>query len=350
MFKKLIVSFIGILLAFPFVALTVFADEVKDGATPEVNAAVKDEVKSEVKPADTSVKCGFTLPDEKTYSAQLIAIRRKLRVEPGETFRVKIFMKNTGTMPWLSNINTCMGPKMSLGTKREQDRNSVFYELGLRGWEGSNRIAMDQLQVDPGEIASFTFHGKAGKSANVYKEYFAPVLKDIQWIDGAEFSFDVIVGDPKDSAIDLRKKLAYSNSSGSVSVINLNAEKKVLVDLSEQRMKVMLGDYQVKEFKISTGAAKTPTPVGETKILLKQYVRVGHKPPHYIMPRFQMFTSGGAGFHALPSLGNDGGVFWTEARNHIGIPVSHGCIRLLPEDADWLYEFTDVGDRVAVQR
>lgn len=62
-----------------------------------------------------------------------------------------------------------------------------------------------------------------------------------------------------------------------------------------------------------------------------------------------MFRPSGYGLHALPSLGNDGGIFWTEALTHIGIPVSHGCVRILPEDAIWLYDFTEIGDTVTVQ-
>ena len=293
--------------------------------------------------------CGFEAPDDKTYGAQLVAVRRQLRVNTNENFRVKVFMKNTGSMPWFANKSTCLGPKASLGTDNERDHESVFYEEGLDGWESYNRVAMDQYRTNPGEIASFTFIAKAGSRADVYKEYFAPVMKDIQWIDDARFSFDVMVGDTGDRASDIRKKMTYATVSGSVSDIDLSAEKVVVVDLSEQNLYIKLGDYVVRKFRVSTGAAATPTPVGETSIFLKQHVRVGNKPPHYVMPKFQMFRAGGYGFHALPSLGGDGGIFWTEARNHIGIPVSHGCVRLLPEDADWLFDFTDIGTKVIVQ-
>lgn len=294
--------------------------------------------------------CGFEVPEEKTYGAQIISIRRQLRVEPGETFRVKVFMKNTGSMPWFSNKSECLGPKMSLGTDRDRDRDSYFYDENLKGWEGTNRIGMDQYRTDPGQIASFTFWAQAGKNADVYKEYLTPVLKDIQWIDDAQFSFDVMIGDTGETATDVRKKLSFAGISGSVSSIDLNAPKTLTVDVSEQNLYVYLGDVEVRKFRISSGAPSTPTPISENAIFLKQWVRVGSKPPHYIMPRFMMFRAGGYGFHALPSLGGDGGVFWTEARNHIGSPVSHGCVRLLPEDADWLYDFADIGTQVIIQR
>jgi lipoprotein-anchoring transpeptidase ErfK/SrfK len=298
--------------------------------------------------------CGFEVPDDKVYDAEVVAIRRKLRVETDEDFRVKVFIKNTGNMPWFSEDSKCLGPRLHLGTDKVRDRESALYASTLEGisdtnWEGSNRIGMDQLRTNPGEIASFTFWSKAPSEPDVLKEYFTPVVKDLQWIDNAQFSFELMVGDTGENSADLRKKISYANTSGSVSDIDLNADRLVLVDLSEQQMYVYLGDILVRQFSVSTGAAATPTPVGTTQISLKQEVRVGGKAPHYIMPYFQMFRAGGYGLHALPSLGNDGGVFWTEALSHLGIPVSHGCVRIGPDDAKWLFYFTEIGDTVTVQ-
>jgi lipoprotein-anchoring transpeptidase ErfK/SrfK len=158
-----------------------------------------------------------------------------------------------------------------------------------------------------------------------------------------------MIGDTGENMTDLRKKMLYASTSGPVTALNLNGEKKLLVDLSDQKLFIMLDGQVIREFRVSTGGYKTPTPKGDYTIKLKQEVRVSGKAPHYIMPKFMWFREGGYGFHALPSLGSDGGVFWTEAKDHIGRPVSHGCIRLLPEDADFLYEFTDLGTKVTVQ-
>lgn len=323
------------------------SEETTETADTKVTAEAT--ISSEPEEVEEDV-CGFNVPEEKTYGAQLIAVRRKLRVMPEEEFRVKVFFKNTGSMPWFANKSSCLGPKISLGTERDRDRASIFYAEGLAGWEGSNRVGMDQFRADPGEIASFTFYGKAPGEADVLKEYWSVIAKDIQWMDEAQFSFETMVGDSGESAADLRKKMAYANTSGSVSWIDLNAEKSIHVDLSEQKLHVRLGDLSIREFRVSTGAAATPTPKGETKLILKQEVRVGAKPPHYIMPKYMMFRAGGYGFHSLPSLGRaNSGVFWTEARSHIGIPVSHGCIRLLPEDAEWLFSFSDIGTKVVIE-
>ena len=127
-----------------------------------------------------------------------------------------------------------------------------------------------------------------------------------------------------------------------------SGDKKIVIDVSEQNMYLKLGDITVKRFRVSTGKASTPTPIGTTYIQFKQNVRVAASRPHYIMPLFMQFRKGGYGIHALPSLANDRGVFWTEALNHIGSPRSHGCVRLLPDDATFTYEFAEVGTPVQV--
>ena len=94
----------------------------------------------------------------------------------------------------------------------------------------------------------------------------------------------------------------------------------------------------------STGAYDTPTPRGNYKILNKQELRIGGAAPHYRMPFWQGWRTDGYGIHGLPYLGaNDGGWFWKEAENHIGIPVSHGCIRTPDRDAETLHGFTVIG-------
>lgn len=301
----------------------------------------------------TDPSCVYEVPkEEESILAEFITVRNKLRVEEGDDFRVKVFLKNTGNTPWFSSNSTCSGNKISLGTDKERNRNSRFYSKikeDDNNWEAKNRVGMDQEIVKPGEIASFTFWSEAGDDAEVYKEYFTPVVNNSVWLDNSQFSFYVMVGDTGEDKSDIRKKMLYASVSGRVSDVNLDGEKKLLVDLSEQKLYITLDNNVVREFRVSTGAWKTPTPKGEYSIKLKQDVRISGKTPHYIMPKFMWFRDGGYGFHALPSLRTDGGRFWTEAREHIGTPVSHGCIRLLPEDADFAFEFSELGTKVEIQ-
>ena len=142
--------------------------------------------------------------------------------------------------------------------------------------------------------------------------------------------------------------LVSIQKSANLSTLKLEGGKNLEVDLSQQEMYVKIGDTTIRTFPVSTGAPHHPTPPGEFKIFLKQEVRVAGSTPHYIMPLYQMFKAGGYGLHALPSLANDHGVFWREALDHIGSARSHGCIRLLPDDAKFVWNFTDLGTPLKV--
>jgi len=304
--------------------------------------------------SDEEENCSYTEPETRSFDAKFISVRRQLRVEPSEVFRVKVFMRNNSNITWFSTNSSCEGPKTSLGTDKERDRASAFYTPNIEGientnWTQENRVAMDQLRIEPGQIASFTFWSKAGQKTDFHKEYFTPMVEGSEWMENAQFSFEVMTGRSGESPVDLRKKVSYAIKSGSIAGIDLNAPKSIVVDLSDQKMLLRLGDRVIREFWVSSGKSSTPTPYGTTHIISKQNIRVGIASPHYIMPKFMMFRAGGYGIHALPSLGNDRGVFWTEAWNHIGRPVSHGCIRLLPRDANFVYDFAEIGTTVIVQ-
>lgn len=311
-----------------------------------------DEVTTSTKSIDKKVDCSYTHPEKPTYKAELLAVRKKGKVAIGELFETKVYVVNKGNVPWFSATSGCSsGPIVNLGTDKKRDRESIFYTNDLlwkSNWGGANRIKMETPKVEPEDIATFTFWSKAPETEGYYREFFTPVAEHITWIDSGNFSTDISVGE---NSIDPTKKdlLQYVQESTNLAKIDLSGDKNILVDLSEQKMWLKIGEYKVKEYRVSTGARKTPTPIGSTKILLKQEVRVAASSPHYIMPKFMMFRKGGYGFHALPSLANDRGVFWREALNHIGTPRSHGCIRLLPADADYAFKFTDVGTTVKVQ-
>jgi hypothetical protein len=299
-----------------------------------------------------SSSCQYAIPTKAVYGGLLQTIDVPSQVEPGELFKVNVKIQNAGNTPWFSALGQCPGQAYTyLGTTREQDRNSVFHAplvFGETQWLGANRIKMKTLRANPGEIAEFEFTGHAPETPGLYREYFAPVVENVTWIkNSAEFNFDLTVGQP-DLSSNIYKYTKDIPSSMNLVDPDFAGAKKIVVDLSEQKMYLKLGDEVLKTFRVSTGKARTPTPVGTTRIQFKQEVRVAGSYPHYIMPKFMQFRRGGYGIHALPSLANDRGVYWREALNHIGTPRSHGCIRLLPEDANFAFEFTDVGTEVQV--
>lgn len=300
------------------------------------------------------VSCIYQKPAQQTFDGKFLAIRRKAQVAPGEIFKVQVFVQNISNSPWFSDDSGCSGvPLIRLGTDKNRDRESPFYnnlQTTEGGWISKNRIKLDQKMVYPSQVASFTFEAKAPTVAGVYREYYAPVVEGVAWLEkNALASTDIAVGGAQLNA-EKRELLSQLEISGNLSTLDIKGEKNLVVDLSEQKMYVKIGSAVIKTFRVSSGAPSHPTPPGNYTISLKQPVRVAASRPHYIMPLFQMFRSGGYGIHALPSLANDRGVFWREALNHIGTRRSHGCIRLLPDDAKYVWNFTDVGTKMSVIR
>ncbi len=121
--------------------------------------------------------------------------------------------------------------------------------------------------------------------------------------------------------------------------------KRILVDLSEQKLSQELGGVVIATHKVSTGKASTPTPVGTFSVKNK-HPRAWSRSAKLWMPYWMAFTWRGHGLHELPEW--PGGK--KEGAAHLGIPVSHGCIRLGIGAAKTLYEWSSVGTPVVVVR
>jgi hypothetical protein len=275
------------------------------------------------------------------YDFEYLGSKKKLTHDPGAIEEVTIFFKNTGTIPMFSDKSGCnFRPLTRLGTDKWKDRESIFYN----GWISPNRIELDQAVVKPGEKGSFTFDIQAPYENGVYREFFDIVVEGQKWLE-KPFAVNFDVGE---YMIEKREFLDYVNESKKVTNEDFNGAKSIEVDVSEQKMFLKIGDITIREFPVSSGKWATPTPYGHTQIYYKQEVRVSAAWPHYIMPKWMNFRHGGYGIHALPSISWDNGYFWSEALNHIGQARSHGCIRLLPQDAEFAYDFTEVGTPVWV--
>jgi len=294
--------------------------------------------------------CNFDAPTnvKLTYDFEFLGTKKKLAFIPGELNQVTFFIKNTGTMPMFSDEAGCtLRPVVRLGTAKPSDHANPLYTT-LQGqdsrWISNNRIKLDQNRLNPGEKGSFTFWTKAPMETGIYREYFDVILEGKQWLN-KPFVVNFDVGEFVSVNRDF---LQYVGESKLVKPENLTAPKSIEVDVSLQKMYLKVGDVVIKTFPVSTGKRSTPTPYGHTQIYYKQEVRVSAAWPHYIMPKWLNFRRGGFGIHALPSIRYDNGYYWREALSHIGTPRSHGCIRLLPKDAEFAYEWTEVGTPVWV--
>lgn len=132
------------------------------------------------------------------------------------------------------------------------------------------------------------------------------------------------------------------------------ARSGIVVNLAEMRLFHFNRDGSVDTFPISVGRQGKDTPQGTTSIVLKR------KDPTWVVPasiRAEDPTLPAAvppgpknplGQYAL-NLGWPGyAIHGTNAPSSIGKPVSHGCMRMYPEDIARLFEAVEVGVPVTV--
>jgi len=116
------------------------------------------------------------------------------------------------------------------------------------------------------------------------------------------------------------------------------------VDLSDQRL--IITDTTgaiVRTWRVSTGAAETPTPTGRFKVTSKSSRTFVAGNPRVTM-RYMTRFNGGIGFHSIPRL--DG----TPLTTPLGTKaVSHGCVRLSDKNARELFHKLPVGATVTVR-
>ncbi len=119
--------------------------------------------------------------------------------------------------------------------------------------------------------------------------------------------------------------------------------KYVHIDISSQSLAIFENGIEKGAFKVSTGKRGMDTPIGTHKILVKAR-RPWSAKYKLFMPWFIGFTRNGHGIHELPEW--PGGI--KEGANHLGIPVSHGCVRLGVGPAKMVYDFVDIGTPLVI--
>ena len=108
------------------------------------------------------------------------------------------------------------------------------------------------------------------------------------------------------------------------------AEVSITVDKTTQRMTVSVNGQQRHSWPVSTGTADYSTPVGTftpSRLAKVHYSREWDNAP---MPHSIFFTDAGHAIHG------------SRAISHLGIPASHGCVRLAPRHASLLFDLVMV--------
>ncbi|MEX2211977.1 MAG: L,D-transpeptidase family protein [Gaiellaceae bacterium] len=125
----------------------------------------------------------------------------------------------------------------------------------------------------------------------------------------------------------------------------------IVIKRESKRLLLWRGKQVVRVFKIATGTAVYPTPLGHFAITNKQEHPWWYPPPsdwaeglkpvppgpgNPLGTRWMGLSSPSVGIHGTPDAAS------------IGYSASHGCIRMLVSDAEWLFERVRLGTPVFI--
>ena len=116
------------------------------------------------------------------------------------------------------------------------------------------------------------------------------------------------------------------------------------VNLTVQQVTVLYKGVIIKTMPCSGGKPETPTPLGNYTTNQKIY--------YAWIPKFAQGAFywtrfyGPYLFHSVPY--DAGGNMMVDELGKMGSPASHGCVRLLLEDAKWFYETLPLGIKVSI--
>lgn len=120
-----------------------------------------------------------------------------------------------------------------------------------------------------------------------------------------------------------------------------NYPKWIIVDLTNKVLYAYQGTQLVNTFLLSAGKPSTPTPTGEFYIWDKLYSQT-MTGPGYVQPNVpwvSYFDHNGDAIH---------GVYWRPTSYFGHINSSHGCVGLLENSAEWVYNWAPIGTPVII--
>lgn len=113
--------------------------------------------------------------------------------------------------------------------------------------------------------------------------------------------------------------------------------KRMEINIAKQELSYFLDGVRMGKFPVSSGIYNS-TPRGHFQIHNKS--PKAWSPYGLWMPNWMAITPDGKiGLHELPIWPNG----YREGENHLGKPVSHGCVRLGVDAAKFMYGWTEIG-------
>lgn len=139
---------------------------------------------------------------------------------------------------------------------------------------------------------------------------------------------------------DVKPALALTDEeiAAQVEQLQQSNERWLQVDLSSQRLYAWEGDTPVYAVVVSTGKPSTPTVRGVFAIQ-SMHRTARMRGADYDVPDvpWTMYFYRGYAIH---------GAYW---HHNFGTPVSHGCVNVAVDHAEWFFNWSSIGTPVVIQ-
>lgn len=149
----------------------------------------------------------------------------------------------------------------------------------------------------------------------------------------------VTIGESQLSDAVLANAIPDNTVTQKIEDLKQSGQDWIEIDLSDQHLWAWSGKNQIFTAVISTGKATTPTQTGIYSIQRK-YPQDRMRGTDYDIPDVPnvLYFDRGYALH---------GAYW---HNNFGTPVSHGCINLPINNAQWLFDWTKIGTPIIIHQ
>lgn len=218
--------------------------------------------------------------------------------------------------------------------------------LRLNGLTDANHILVGQVLRLTAKVSQLPGHTTAepALATTIYVVQEGDTLSEIAY--DYRITMDQLLRDnglPHEESIYVGQRLRIEEPSYVATGLDTSqaptyGARRIVIDLSDQTLTAYQGDTVVMHTYVSTGKASTPTVIGDFNIYVK-YASQRMTGPDYDLEGvpWVMYYDGDFGIH---------GAYW---HNAFGVPTSHGCTNMHPDEAKALYEWASVGTPVHVQ-
>jgi lipoprotein-anchoring transpeptidase ErfK/SrfK len=266
---------------------------------------------------------------------------------------------NSDVMPWYTidlnvtqnalvglseqiNIDAVPGNPPQMG--RVMDTPVMLSRLynNLSGELGDGVFELNMIEVAPPapENTASNYTGQttlhvveAGQELGLIARLYGVDMQDIVDMNGLTNPDLLYVG----QELEIPAGGIYVPDASDAPLPSTNVGKAIVVSTERQRIYAYENGQLVHSYLVSTGLPDTPTVLGDYKIYVK-HVATDMRGPDYYLPSvpYTMYFYQGYGIH---------GTYW---HNSFGRPMSHGCVNLPTPEAQWFFNWAEVGTPVRV--